>query len=401
MNRWLSSLSGQVPLAVITASSVNALSFARSLGRLGIPVLILDSDRHLAVHTRFAKVMSLPNVSQGRQAWIDALLDIGRRLESRAVLIPTADPHVVLIAEHQAELETYFSFLVPDAQLARQFVSKQFQLQHAREMGVPVPESHFPDSREELESLADKLKYPRILKPDRSHSGAKLLAGQKLLVVQSASELLDAWKGLAVENTDCLVQEIIPGPDTELVSYLGFWNKDGVETAFITKRKLRQFPALFGNGSIQVTEDLPEVTEMSRRLLVGLNYRGFASIEFKFDRRDGSYRFVEINPRSSAMNELAVKAGVDFPSIAYRCLSGEDVQPQADGAFQTGLRCVNEEWDLQAYWELRGKGEMSFLQWCGSLRGSHRMITAWDDPKPILAGVARAFLKPFQGRSQS
>jgi len=76
---------------------------------------------------------------------------------------------------------------------------------------------------------------------------------------------------------------------------------------------LRQFPQGYGNGSIQETEDIPEVTELSRRLLSGLQYRGFAGVEFKFDRRDGSFQFIEINPRSSAMNELAVVAGVDFP----------------------------------------------------------------------------------------
>lgn len=396
MKRWLSSLSRQAPLAVITASSVNALSFARSLGRRGIPVLLLDSDRHLAVHTRFAKVLELAPASQDPRSWIDTLLGLGKELKSRAVLIPTADPHAVLIAEHEEELRPYFNFLVPESQLARHFVSKEFQLKHARKMGVPVPKTHFPRSMEEIESLAGNLQYPCILKPDRSHSGARILSGKKLLVVESERELVDTYAGLAMEDPGCLVQEIIPGPDTELVSYLGFWNKNGVETAFITKRKLRQFPALYGNGSLQVTEDLPAVAELSRRLLKGLAYRGLVGVEFKFDQRDGSYRFVEINPRSSAMNEVAVKAGIDFPWIAYRSLNGEDVQPQADGVFQTGVRCVNEEWDLQAYWELHKKGEMSFRQWRDSLRGAHRIIAAWDDPKPILVGMARTLFLPFK-----
>lgn len=401
MKRWLSSLSGQAPLAVITASSVNALSFARSLGRRGIPVLLLDSDHHLAVYSRFAKVLKMVPVGQDPQCWIDTLLGLGKELESRAVLIPTADPHAVLVAEHEEELRPYFNFLVPEPQLARHFVSKEFQLEHARKMGVSVPNTHFPKSMQELESLADKLQYPCILKPDHSHSGAQILLGKKLIVVESARELLEAYASLATVDLACLVQEIIPGPDTELVSYLGFWNKDGVETAFITKRKLRQFPALYGNGSLQVTEDLPEVAELSRRLLKGLAYRGLAGVEFKFDSRDGSYRFVEINPRSSAMNELAVTAGIDFPWITYRSLNGEDVKPQAHGAFKTGVRCVNEEWDLQAYWELRNRGEMSFSQWRDSLRGSHRIIAAWDDPKPILAGMARAMSRPFKKGRQT
>lgn len=396
MKRWLSSFSEQFPLALITGSSVNALSFARSLGRRGIPVLILDSDRQLAVHSRYARAIRLPSAGQEPQAWIDTLLDVGKNLASPAVLIPTADPHAVLIAENAELLRPYFNFLVPEPQKAQNFVSKQFQVQHAREMGVPVPQTHFPGSMDAIQHLAGEMQYPCILKPDNSHTGARVLTGKKLLIIDSAKSLVDSYASLAEGDVSCLVQEIIPGSDRELVSYLGFWNTEGAETAFITKRKLRQFPTLYGNGSIQVTEKLPEVAELSRRLLKGLGYRGFAGVEFKFDRRDGSYRFVEINPRSSAMNELAVAAGVDFPWIAYRSLNGGEVEQDRDWAFNTGVRCVNEEWDVQAYWELRRKGELSFRQWWESLHGAHRIIAAWDDPKPFLAGMVRAATLPFR-----
>ena len=96
------------------------------------------------------------------------------------------------------------------------------------------------------------------------------------------------------------------------------------------------------------------------------------------------------------MNELAVAAGIDFPWIAYRSLNGEDVESSGDWPFKTGVRCVNEEWDLQAYWELRRGGELNFGQWRESLRGAHRIIAARDDPKPFLAGVARAVSLPFR-----
>lgn len=396
MKRWLSSFSGEFPLAVITGSSVNALSFARSLGRRGIPVLVLDSDHHLAVHSRYTRVVQLPPASREPQAWIDTLLGVGKDLASPAVLIPTADPHAVLVAENTELLRPYYNFLVPAPKKAHDFVSKQFQVQYAVEMGVPVPRTHFPGSVEAIRELANDLRYPCILKPDNSHTGARILTDKKLLIVDSARHLVDSYTSLAQSDVSCLVQEIIPGPDSELVSYLGFWGAEGIETAFITKRKLRQFPALYGNGSIQVTEELPEVAELSRRLLKGLDYRGFAGVEFKFDKRDGSYRFVEINPRSSAMNELAVAAGVDFPWIAYRALNGELIDRHGALPFKTGIRCVNEEWDVQAYWALRREGKLNFRQWRESLRGAHRIIAARDDPKPFMAGLLRAASLPFR-----
>jgi predicted ATP-grasp superfamily ATP-dependent carboligase len=390
MKRWLSSLPRNVPLTVITASSVNALSFARSLGRRNIPILLLDSDRHPAVHTRYAHVVKLPPSNADPAAWIDVLTEAGRALKTPGVLIPTSDVHTVLISEHQETLKPFFRFLVPPSAEVRSYVSKRFQIEHARRLRIPVPQTWFPESRAEVERRAAQTVYPCIVKPDRSHSAVAALAGRKLLIARSAQELVDAYASLAAGEVPCLVQEIIPGPDTELVGYLGFWNQEAVETAFITKRKLRQFPALFGNGSLQRTEVLPIIADLSRRLLKSLDYRGFASVEFKFDPRDESFRFIEFNPRSSAMNELAVVAGVDFPWIAYRTLIGDPPAPNRGPSFRTGVSCFNEEWDIQAYWELRKQREISFRRWCSSLRGAHPIIAARDDPGPLIAGIGRA-----------
>jgi len=395
MKSWLTSLSEQQPLAVITASSVNTLSFARSLGRRGIPVLILDSDRQLAIFTRFARVIYLEPSDRNPRAWIDQLVSIGRCLKTPGVLIPTADPHCVLIAENQDLLRPYFNFLVPKANEVRNFVSKRYQIEIARGMGLAVPDSWFPNSLEEIERLSDRVQYPCIVKPDRSHTGARLLAGKKLIVVDSKLDLIEAFVSLSGDDVSCIVQEIIPGADSELVSYLGFWNAESAEVAFITKRKLRQFPKLYGNGSIQVSEELPEVAELSRQLLKALEYRGFASVEFKFDNRDGTYRFVEINPRTSAMNELAVVAGVDFPWIAYEILSGATPLAEKGPAFRAGIRCVNEDWDLQAFWAMRKAGDITVREWLRSLQHARRIISAWDDPKPLLMEMVRASSLPF------
>ena len=75
-----------------------------------------------------------------------------------------------------------------------------------------------------------------------------------------------------------MVQQIIPGGDRALVGYLAFWD-GGREIAWLTKRKLRQNPPGFGDGSLQVSAELPEVAELSRRLLRALDYRGFVGVD--------------------------------------------------------------------------------------------------------------------------
>jgi predicted ATP-grasp superfamily ATP-dependent carboligase len=168
------------------------------------------------------------------------------------------------------------------------------------------------------------------------------------------------------------------------------WNQDSHELAWVTKRKLRQFPAQYGDGSLQVTVDAPEVVELSRRLLRKLEYRGFVGVEFKLDPRDDSYRLMEINARAVSGNQLAISAGIDFAWIAYQYLTGCDLGAGSERRFQHGIKYVNEEWDVQAYLALRQAEAMSLGEWLGSLRGVEaRALGAWDDPIPLVVGFLR------------
>ncbi len=117
------------------------------------------------------------------------------------------------------------------------------------------------------------------------------------------------------------MQEWIPGPDTELYGYLAFWDADGREHSWMTKRKERQHPLGIGSGATQISVDAPEVAELSRRLLAAFGWRGLVGVEWKRDERDRGFRLVEINPRTVIGNQLAISAGVDLPWIAYCELS--------------------------------------------------------------------------------
>jgi predicted ATP-grasp superfamily ATP-dependent carboligase len=184
-----------------------------------------------------------------------------------------------------------------------------------------------------------------------------------------------------------MVQEVIPGDDDQLFGYLAFWDANGKERAWVCKRKLRQYPPHFGNGSLQVTVDAPEVAELSRKFLHALGYKGFVGVEWKRDARDGTLRLMEINPRVVSGNQIAISAGVDFPWIAYRYLCDGDILDR-EVPYARGVKYVHEQWDIDAFRALRAAGELRFAGWLGSLRGTKAFaIWAVDDPAPFLAMV--------------
>ena len=387
LRAWLSGSPPGKPPAVVLGASVNGLSFARSLGRRGVRTLLLETEPFLGIHTRHGRVLLLPDPATHAHQWLELLEHLGAALREPGVLFVTSDVHAVFAAEHADALKRFFRFVLPSAGTVERIVNKRVQYELAQSAGVRIPLTFFPGSVEEARACADALQYPCILKPYRSHVGRAKVAG-KVVVVESRDHLLDCFARLHAPGSEFMIQEMVPGGDDALYGYLGFWAENR-EVAWLTKRKLRQ-NSVFGDGSYQVTVDAPQVAELSRALLRTFGYQGFVGIEFKHDPRDGTYRLMEINPRTVSANELAIRAGIDFPWIGYRHLVQATGAAHENRGFSTGVEYVNEEWDLAAFRRLRASGQLSLTSWAGSFwRARARAIGAWDDPGPLLAGVWR------------
>src|SRR5688572_5043775 len=84
------------------------LPIARSAGRLGVPVHVVQTGRPAAeARSRYvARIEALPADAHERQC-LDVLLRLGREL-GRAVLVPTDDAGTVLVDDHAAVLGEHF-----------------------------------------------------------------------------------------------------------------------------------------------------------------------------------------------------------------------------------------------------------------------------------------------------
>ena len=384
LEHWLAANVREQPLAVILGTSWNALSFARSLGRHGVPVLLLESSRNIGSYTRYGKVLALPPVDDDPPAWIAILRFVGARLADPGVLVPTGDGHALLLSRYEQLLRSCFRFVVPARQTVEQIVNKRLQYAVAREAGIPIPRTWFPESAEQVRELSAEPSFPCILKPYTSHIASRVL-GLKVVVARSAGELVSGYDRLAARGVEAMIQQIVPGGDGALFGYHAFWDGEGRELTWMTRRKLRQCPPRFGVGSLLVTVDAPEVADLSRRLLSAVDYRGFVGVEFKLDATSGNYYLIEINPRAGSATELAISAGADLPWIGYRHLTGSDGGAEPTRAFRPGVKFINEELDVHAYRALRKSDGMTIGQWARSIRGTtSTAIWARDDPAPFV-----------------
>jgi predicted ATP-grasp superfamily ATP-dependent carboligase len=236
--------------------------------------------------------------------------------------------------------------------------------------------------------VAFDLAYPAILKPSRRDARWRARHSVKLYEIGAPDELFRRWDALPRDHGPMLLQECIPGPDTQLVFSLTYLTRAGEPLAMFTGRKLRQFPPRFGTSSMAESRWDPEVAELSLTILSALGYVGYASVEFKRDPRDGQLRIIEVTGRTWYPHGLATRCGINLPWLAYRdCL---DLPVERPLGFPSAVKWIDEDRDLRSALAYRRRGELTLAGWLASYRGRRTYArAAWDDPAPFLHTVRR------------
>jgi D-aspartate ligase len=192
----------------------------------------------------------------------------------------------------------------------------------------------------------------------------------------------------ATSDTDAgvVVTEVVPGPDESFCSYYTYL-VDGEPLFHYTKRKLRQHPIHFGDGTFHVSEDVPEARELGLRLFRAAGLRGLGNVEFKRDARDGRLKLIECNLRLTAADPMIRAGGLDLPHLLYERACGRPGPPLPGGGRRT--RQWHPVKDVRALLQYRRTGELSTGSWLRSLRGSTCLpLFSLSDPGPSLGNAA-------------
>ena len=70
----------------------------------------------------------------------------------------------------------------------------------------------------------------------------------------------------------------------------------------------------------------PDITESSERLVDAMDLDGCSMVEFRRDREDGRCSW-RSTPGWGRASRLAVRAGVDFPSLLHEWATGRELRP--------------------------------------------------------------------------
>ncbi len=374
------------PPAVILGLDSSALEVCRCLGRRGVPVVGLDTRTSIAASSRYCRpqLCADPRI-KGAQLRTE-LTALAGELGSRPVLMPLADDWVVFMADHRAGLETYYRFVQPSSGLLSELTDKGTTYELADRHGLDVPRHVVIEDGSDLARVATEVGYPCALKPARSPDWRQpealaALSGEKLLYANDAVELRAAYERASPFSQRHLVQEWLPGPDSDHYYVVSYIDRDGVLRGQFTHQKLLMRPPGRGVGCLIVSVHQEGLAARASHFLLSIAYRGLVGMEFKHDRRDGRLKLLDLNPRWGQGDSLAAIAGIDMAWLYYcDCLG---LSPTVPDHYRSGLRWVHLRAHLAATWRAHRERRGSIWRNLLELRGRlHHSVLALDDLSP-------------------
>jgi predicted ATP-grasp superfamily ATP-dependent carboligase len=368
-----------VPVLVL-GKGMTALGVVRVLGRRGVSLFVAGAGQDIVTRSRWYR--PLPGGPLGRGG------NLAERLASldleRMVLLPCSDGWAMAVSLLPEELRRRFPASVAQTARLERFVDKGRFAETLAELEIPHPRTVRLSTPEALDETTDEWLGQSFLKPtDSGRFSAEY--GIKAIRPRSREHAASVVAGARAKGLELMLQEFIPGPPTQHLFLDGFVDRQGRVCAMFARRRLRMFPAEFGNStyteSIPLAEAVPADATL-RRLLSGIGYRGVFSAELKRDARDGVFKLLEVNARPWWFVEFAAACGVDVCEMSRRDALEEDVAPVSE--YLVGRRCVYARRDLAS----RHGNHAGVLQILASWVGARHLTFTWDDPRPGLEEVS-------------
>ncbi|MGH8881718.1 MAG: hypothetical protein ACRD0P_30950, partial [Stackebrandtia sp.] len=260
----------------------------------------------------------LPVGAPTTEAWLATLHGAHARY-GRMVLFPADDPVARMVAEHAGELATQFDFVLPDLPTVDRLLDKSVFHEWALANDFPVPHTAIVTNLGELRAALREMTFPVVFKPvERTPQWQDFSRWGTAYRFDTADDF-DRLPFAPFDAADrFVVQEWIPGRDSDVYFCLTYRNRHGEELAAQVGRKITQWRIDTGNTALAVTHQDAELHQLTRRLLDAAGHVGFGSLEVRRSSRDGRLLITEPTVgRPDLQTALAAAAGMNLVEMAY------------------------------------------------------------------------------------
>ena len=305
---------------VILGGDITAYSLVRTFHEAyGVrPLVVNMTDGGPIALSRVCEHVYVPGLEDA-DVFVAALEKVGREHQTPGVpllLVAAGDWYVRLIIENKDRLGQLFTIPYIDQSLLDVVVRKDRFYGLLDDVGVPYPRTVVVDMAQDLGEEHDlPFGFPLVLKPADSalHHYASYPGKRKVFILETREELDDTLSRIRASNYDgnFLLQEFIPGDDTNMRVLTCYSDQRGTVRFGAVGHVLLEehHPLAIGNPCVIITTEIDEVVEQAKRFLERVGYVGFSNFDLKYDTRDGTMKFFEINVRLGRSNFYVTAGG--------------------------------------------------------------------------------------------
>lgn len=319
---------------VVVGGDILAYSYVRELHRAyGITrtIVLATQDIKMLSSSRFTDYRLEANI-HNPEGLYNALERVAAEVHTdnpeRVLLVLGCDDyHARMLSAGKERLEAA-GYTVPyiDFDLLDNITQKRRFYELCEELNIPYPRTWYfdcgPDGPTELP--VDEFPYPLIAKPSNSaqFQEATIEGWRKIYEIDSPDELAEVWKHIRTSdyNNELVLQDFIPGGDDAIRTLTTFSDAQGemrvVSGGVVCLQD--HDPTALGNPVCIMGEREEAIIQAAKRFLTKTGYRGFANFDIKFDERDGSFRFFEVNTRCGRNTYYMSLGGVNFVELIVR-----------------------------------------------------------------------------------
>lgn len=381
---------------VIFGGHIQALGLARQVKARGIEVVIVTDDGCSVA--RFSRAVDRTIICRnGVDDWSKVIGSL-ELPDKETLLFPTNDEAVEMLCGSYEEYKKRFALGVPEPKVIELFNDKRRAYRFAEASGVHCPKCWYPDTMEEVEALSEELPYPVVVKPAVMYSFHATF-GKKAFRCDDAASLKATYARIEAKKyplETLIVQEFLDGGAKNLYS-CGVMAAEGEIIASIQANRIRQNPMDFGNSTTYaISCFVPQIQEHTEALLRMTNYSGVGEVEWMWDAKSETYKFLEINTRAWKWHTLSNMLGFSFIGAMMDWFDGKQPipnNPSSDKKEKKQVAWVERltDWTVVAKEILHGR--MKLRDVMKSYKIPHESaVWSWKDPMP---GMMYILLSPI------
>lgn len=373
----------------ILGNHIQSLGIARIAGRLGYKVILLNNDRICI--TRFSKYCSKFVLFKTEKELMESLTKLSNEKKD-ILLMPTNDKLIKFIIDNYDFLASRFYNSTPGPEVLNICYNKKLTYIKALELNIPIPESYFPETFNQLADLSKKIKYPIILKPAVMYKFYSK-TGKKAYICRDKRELLSNYSDAIkiIRPSEIIIQKLIKGGARNLYSYCSFFADSSVYGSLVAHR-IRQKPMDFGIATtfaISVVND--QINQLASKFLRSINYFGVSEVEFMYDPDDHTYKLIEINPRTWKWHSIANKLGINLIQMIIDYYNNNQIKKQEN--MKIGIGWIESITDSYVVLKEILRGKMSIKQYLQTLKVKKEY--ACLDRRDLLPAICYILFLPY------